>query len=1205
MATTIKGALGADTITGINGADILMGGVGNNIYIVKSLLNVIVEPTSGSIGSYQPYYSGNAFAASGGIDTIQTNVLDSLKTYSLEKSAYVENLTYTGVIAAQLKGNSNNNVIKANAAAVTNDTLYGVDGNDSLYGYGGKDMLQGGQGDDLFDGGAGTDADTLIGGTGNDTYLNITSADIVIEVLNSGFDTVSTNAAGGKYLDLRTAQLVNIEGLIYNSSVGGALHGNNADNSISSTNTSGNDTLNGWSGNDTLKGGGGNDSLIGGVGDDDLTGGYGADTLTGGSGNDIYFVDTLDVVKELSNDGVDTFVGTKTSIAVTAYASTIENLIYTGTVGANIIGNGFDNWIGGGNGNDTIAAGAGNDKIIGGAGRDVLQGGAGDDMLYGGSVVNLQTRALLNFQGATSTTVDDNVADTLVGGAGSDKYVIDNSLDVITEVATDTGTDVIVSSIDISLNAYSNIEALVLDDNLAASTAWFAEGNTGNNIIIGNNNENYISGDAGNDTLTGDMDGSGTPSGYYGYSPVTDVVDGGDGDDVLMALASVNLGYMYDYIMGKSVSYANSYSSNTSNVLMGGSGNDFYLLQNDKTAIYDSLGTDTVYLMTSASLEAAEGVDRIVLAGGNTTQDAIAMAALDKVKSVGGDNTVNTLVTSLAVNATGNALKNIIYGNVNNNLLRGLGGNDSLLGGAGNDTLDGGAGADTLVGGAGDDTYVDVSTGDVITETATGGVDWIRSATLTALTGFTNIEGLEFTGATGVLLQNGTANTSIERFIGGAGNDTLNGWGGNDNLSGGAGNDSLSGGDGDDVLQGGSGADTVSGGLGNDTINGSGDLSIVALDLKNTLYGGAGNDSMTGGNGVDLMYGEADNDMLAGGQGADRLDGGAGNDQLYAGASSYDNSDTSANLLTGGAGNDTLYGSGGNDTLSGGSENDYLTGSTGNDSLSGDTGLDTLYGGAGDDVLNGGAENDQLTGDAGNDSLIGGDGDDNLYGSEGNDTLNGGAGNDRLEGGSGDDILYAGEANIFGRGDNLIGDWLYGNFYETAGKDIFRFESTAASASQLEFIPMGGARTVFNKGHFIDDFTKLDDKIQFAKTMTGDGDALLENVATKAAAGGTFANTAEMVIVQADLTTDFTNSYSYGGYWNPISASEVVDAIGQADAAFAIGDKRLFVVDDGISSALFQFTSAGADATVSEAELKLIGVVDGQASLSSSDFGLY
>ena len=1091
MATTITGALGADTITGLAGADTLTGGMGNDLYIVKSLLNVIVEPVN---SIYSPSY--------GGIDTIQTSVLDALKTYSLEKSPYVENLTYTGTVAAQLKGNAIDNVIKASATAITNDTLYGADGNDSLYGYAGKDLLQGGVGNDWLDGGTDVYADTLIGGAGNDTYVNVTSADIVIEAFNSGFDTISTDATGAKYLDLRVGQLVRIEGLIYNSTVGGALHGNNASNSIVSTGLTGNDTLNGWDGNDTLNGGGGNDLLI------------------GGDGDDVYFVDTLDVVKELANEGIDTLIGTKTSIATAVYATVIENLTYTGTVGASLTGNGLNNQVEGGSGNDTIAAGTGNDTLTGGAGKDALQGGAGDDRLYGGTESNLPMSGLLDSQNAR---VDDNVADTLIGGTGSDTYFIDNSLDVVTEVSTDVGVDIIRSTIDISLTAYSNIEALVLEDN---STAWFAEGDASANIIIGNNNDNYISGGAGNDTLTGE---SGTTySGPSSYSPSSsssfysssssfiDVVDGGDGDDVLLALAKKTIVNYYS----DSGEYGDSailYQSNSSNVLMGGAGNDFYLIWNGNTAIYDDAGVDTVYLMTSVSLEDAQGVERIVLDGGDAVSDAIATAVLNKVKSVAGDEITAAAIfggvngISLALNATGNALNNFIYGNDNENYLKGLDGNDSMRGGNGNDTLDGGAGIDTLVGGNGDDTY-DVTVGDVVTETATGGIDIIRSATLTSFTGYVNIEGLEYTGTNGVLLQNGTANASVEIFTGGSGNDTLNGWGGNDQLS-----------------------------------------------------GGAGNDSLNGGDGADNLFGNA---------GADTLDGGVGNDYLCAGSSASDNSDLSANRLTGGDGNNSLYGSGGNDLLLGGSGNNSLTGNAGNDVLDGSS-LGLGYRG----------------------------GVDTLYGCDGADTLYG-RGSDYLYGGAGDDILYAGFLFPISMYDSTnLNDNLNGGdgYNSVTGKDLFRFQTTAAFAQAINFD--GSETGYFTTGHFINDFTLLEDKIQFAASMTGDGDALLENVAMKAASGGTFAKTAEMVIVQADLTTDFC--FSYGGSWTAINAGDVIAAIGQADAAFAIGDKRLFVVDDGVGSALFQFVSADANATISAAELKLIGVVDGQASLTSSDFGLY
>ncbi|MCP8467910.1 calcium-binding protein, partial [Pseudomonas sp. ZM23] len=70
---------------------------------------------------------------------------------------------------------------------------------------------------------------------------------------------------------------------------------------------------------------------------------------------------------------------------------------------------------------------------------------------------------------------------------------------------------------------------------------------------------------------------------------------------------------------------------------------------------------------------------------------------------------------------------------------------------------------------------------------------------------------------------------------GGAGNDTINGYGGDDDLDGGVGNDTLYGGAGQDVLK---------GGLGNDTLYGE--------DGNDTLIGGAGNDYLSGGVGSDV-----------------------------------------------------------------------------------------------------------------------------------------------------------------------------------------------------------------------------------------------------------------------------------------------------------------------------------------------------------------
>lgn len=143
--------------------------------------------------------------------------------------------------------------------------------------------------------------------------------------------------------------------------------------------------------------------------------------------------------------------------------------------------------------------------------------------------------------------------------------------------------------------------------------------------------------------------------------------------------------------------------------LIGGDGNDIYRI--------DDVG------------------DVIVEAGAGGTDQAFS-----SVTYTLGDNIENLrLIGTGAIDATGNAIGNVLYGNAAANTLSGLDGDDNLHGLGGNDRLDGGAGVDTLSGEEGND-----------------------------------------------------------RLFGGAGADRLNGGDGNDTLVGGTGSDTLTGGAGAD-----------------------------------------------------------------------------------------------------------------------------------------------------------------------------------------------------------------------------------------------------------------------------------------------------------------------------------------------------------------------------------------------------------------------
>lgn len=319
------------------------------------------------------------------------------------------------------------------------------------------------------------------------------------------------------------------------------------------------------------------------------------------------------------------------------------------------------------------------------------------------------------------------------------------------------------------------------------------------------------------------------------------------------------------------------------------------------------------------------------------------------------------------------------------------------------------------------------------------------------------------------------------------------------------------------------------------------------------------------------------NDSLLGTAGDDRYDGLAGND-----------------TIDGAGGNDSLVGNAGADSLLGNSGDDTLLGGTGSDRLDGGTGVDSMVGGSGNDTyvvdaagdvvsetgtlateidtvlssvsrtLGANLERLTLTGSAatngaGNalaNTVTGNNAANRLSGLGGNDTLSGGIGNDTLDGGSGNDVLRGQDGN-----DQLIGGVGNDTLTGSTGRDLFVFTSKVGTDR-------------------VTDFSAVDDtlRISMAGIKVGDGDLLVEGGAVDATPG--FAKAAELVL----FTTNIVGS---------IDAAKAAATIGSASSAFAAGDTRLFVVDNGTQSALYLFTASGADATVSAAELTQLALVSG------------
>ena len=525
LANTITGNTGNDILDGGAEADTLIGGLGDDIYIVDNIGDKIIE----KFGE--------------GADLIKTGLSKySLATMAL---AYVENLDYIGNNGAIANfvgvGNALNNTLTGNTGndslngGVGNDTLIGGEGNDKLIGGAGNDILNGGDGNDTLYGGQCDD--TLIASAGNDAFIGGDGADSLdLTRINflfaykgkiTGYTVSRPDAKTVLITDNETGQqltLNSIENYIFSD---GAFTYKqliaNVASSLSDTYTGDAtaETFNGLAGDDSISGGGGNDTLTGGLGNDIIDGGTGGDTLIGGLGSDSYVVDTAavadpdpgkavvgDIVIEAPHEGIDKV---QTSLTHYALGDNIENLEYLGTPVALVnsqgiatgetqiqqlaftgIGNALGNLIKGGNGNDT------------------LDGGGGKD--------------------------------TLIGGLGNDTYIVNNFGDKAVEKdaqGNDTGgIDTVQSSISYNLGGNSNLENLTLTGSNTLNGVGnlldnSLTGNEGNNILNGKEGDDILDGGTGIDTLLGGL-GDDTLI----YDNADRKIDGGAGIDLLKIGAS-------------------------------------------------------------------------------------------------------------------------------------------------------------------------------------------------------------------------------------------------------------------------------------------------------------------------------------------------------------------------------------------------------------------------------------------------------------------------------------------------------------------------------------------------------------------------------------------------------------------------------------------------------------------------------------------
>jgi trimeric autotransporter adhesin len=578
-------------------------------------------------------------------------------------------------------------------------------------------------------------------------------------------------------------------------------------------------------------------------------------------------------------------------------------------------------------------------------------------------------------------------------------------------------------------------------------------GLAGNDQINGLVGADWLDGGLGNDTLTG-----GTGNDTYVVDAVGDstVESSNSGTDTVLAEISWTLGSNLENLTLTGTTAFNATGNTLNNTLTGnaadntldgGSGND---------TMVGGAGNDTYVVNVSTDVVtelAGEGTDTI------QSSITLSLVALTHVENI-------TLTGSSALNATGNALDNVLTGN---------------------------SGTNVLTGNAGNDTYV-VTTGDTTTEAAGAGTDTVLSAVTWTLA--TNLENLTLTGTGNV---SATGNTVANVITGNAGNNAINGAGGADTLIGGAGNDSYTVDNTGDVITEllGEGTDSVTSGVTytlsvnveNLTLSGSSGLAGTGNILDNVLTGNSGANTLTGNEG---------NDRLDGGSGNDTMRGGIGNDTYVVNATGdvvtefagegTDTIQTTVTLTTlaGEVENLTLLGSntlnatgnGLHNVLTGNSANNTLTGNAGNDTLDGMGGTDTMRGGTGDDIYfvertadvvteNAGEGTDTIrttvtlstlaanvenltllgtsalnaTGNGLNNVLTGNSSINVLQGAAGDDTYNGGAGNDTFT----DTSTTSNDTYLWGTGSGL--DTLTDSGGALDHVDLF----AGITAAQLQF----------------------------------------------------------------------------------------------------------------------------------------------------------
>ncbi|WP_347815006.1 Ig-like domain-containing protein [Acinetobacter baumannii] len=373
-------------------------------------------------------------------------------------------------------------------------------------------------------------------------------------------------------------------------------------------------------------------------------------------------------------------------------------------------------------GNDYLYGGNGDDTLVSNTGSDYLYGGSGNDtLIYGGN---------------------SNVYTALQGQAGNDTYIVDkalltssSSIHILDNAAEENILQLkSVSSGDISLKQSDSL--IIISFNDSASTIRFGEGQLSsivfddgtvwNKAQIEANTIGKLLGTDAADNLQADAEIS-TIYGLGGNDTIqggvqNDYLYGDDGDDTLVS--NTGSDYLYGGAGNDTLIYGGN--SNVYTALQGQAGNDTYII--DKALLTSSsyihildnaTEENTLQLKSVSSSDISlKQSDSLIIISFNDSASTIRFGKDNLSFIVFDDGTVwdkaqieaNTigklLGTDAADNLQADAEISTIYSLGGNDTIQGGVQNDYLYGGDGDDTLVSNTGSDYLYGGSGNDTLI-------------------------------------------------------------------------------------------------------------------------------------------------------------------------------------------------------------------------------------------------------------------------------------------------------------------------------------------------------------------------------------------------------------------------------------------------------------------------------------------------------------------